>query len=564
MHAMHYRMQLHDPTVTPMAIHRKSTGSLDLRDRRAAFARLEDGTFDVAVIGAGITGAGIARDAALRGLRVALVEARDVASGTSSRSSKMIHGGLRYLAQGDVALVREAARERQVLRRVAPHLTRLSPFVMPGSRRGIATMRAGLTAFERLGRVPREERHRTLDGDELIGIEPSLRRDAFPAGVVYPEFLTNDARLTLANVRSAVAAGAVVLTHAPVTRILVGSNGRADGLELRSSLPGEDHGAVLRARAVVNAAGPWVDAVRALEEPERPERLTLTKGIHVVIPHDRLPVRDTVITLGQDRRPVFAVRSGPVTYLGTTDTFHPHADVWPRIDGDDVRYLLDAMATTFDGEPLVPSDVVAMWAGVRPLVAPEGGADSGASPSELSRRDEVWTGPAGVLSIAGGKLTAYRTMAERIVDRLVEHLGTGSTRCRTADVPLVGGDVDVDRLTAQLTPSTGVAARRLVDLWGSEAAELAADADGPGGLLGAEVRRAVRHEGALRLEDVWVRRSARAWFTLDPIGTDLDAAGATMGGLLGWSAERRSEEVAAVRRIHHDTMQCLVDVGASA
>ena len=540
----------------------RTTGSLDLRDRPAAFARLKSEEFDVVVIGAGITGAGVARDAALRGLRVALVEARDIASGTSSRSSKMIHGGLRYLAQGDVGLVREAATERQVLRLIAPHLTRITPFVMPGSRGMIAKLRAGLVAFERLGKVPRAERHRTLDSAELLELEPTLDPDAFHAGVVYPEFLTHDARLTVANVRSAVAAGATVLTHAPVTRILVGSNGRANGVEVTGGLPGEDLRAVARTRMVVNAAGPWVDAVRAMESADAPARLALTKGIHVVVPHDRLPVTDTVITLGSDKRPVFAVASGPVTYLGTTDTFYAQPDEWPRIESEDVQYLFDAMARAFGGDPLDGSDVISMWAGVRPLIAPEGGGGD-ATPSELSRKDETWVGPSGVIAVAGGKLTAYRTMAERIVDDLVAELGTGATRCRTADVPLVGGDVEVEDLAAELGPSVGDGARRLVDLWGSEASTIAADADGSD-TVPAEVRHAVLHEGALRLEDVWIRRAARAWFTLDPVGDDLDRAATTMGGLLGWSAARRADELAACRRIHDDALSCLADLAIDA
>lgn len=538
------------------------SGSLDLRDRARAFADLEREQFDVVVIGAGITGAGIARDAALRGLRVALVEARDIASGTSSRSSKMIHGGLRYLAQGDVGLVREAATERQVLRTIAPQLTRLSPFVMPGSRRSTATVRAGLVAFERLGRVPRAERHRTLGAAELLELEPTLTPEAFPTGVVYPEFLTNDARLTVANVRSAVASGASVITHSPATRIIVGSNGRAAGVEVAGALPGEDLRAVLRTRVVVNAAGPWVDAVRELEEPAAAGRLALTKGIHVVVAHRRLPVRDTVITLGQDKRPVFAVHSGPVTYLGTTDTFYADADEWPRIDSSDVDYLFDAMERTFDGPRLGAEDVLSMWAGVRPLIAPQDGTGD-ASPSELSRRDETWVGPAGVVSVAGGKLTAYRSMAERIVDDLVADLGTGATRCRTADVALVGGDVDVDGLVARLAGRPGTAnvddARRLVELWGSEAERIAAD----GGGVDAEVRHAVLHEGALRLEDYWIRRGARAWFTDDPVGDDLEVAAAAMAELLGWSPVRLSDEVASCRRIHADSMRCLPDLGST-
>lgn len=533
-------------------------GSIDLRDRSRAFADLDRETFDVVVIGGGITGAGIARDAALRGLRVALVEARDIASGTSSRSSKMIHGGLRYLAQGDVGLVREAATERQVLRRIAPQLTRLSPFVMPGSRSMIAKVRAGLVAFERLGKVPRDERHRTLDATELLELEPTLAANRFSSGVVYPEFLTNDARLTVANVRSAVASGATVLTHAAATRITVGSNGRADGVEVAGTLPGEDLAARARTRLVVNAAGPWVDAVRALEAPDEPARLALTKGIHVVVPHRRLPVRDTVITLGPDKRPVFAVAAGPVTYLGTTDTFYTEPDEWPRIDASDVQYLFDAMEQTFDGPPISPDDVVSLWSGVRPLIAPPEGSD--AAPSELSRRDETWVGPAGVVSVAGGKLTAYRTMAERIVDDLVGDLGTGSLRCRTADVPLIGGDVDVGDLTAALGSSLGEDAARLVQLWGSDASSISDD----GGDVAAEVRFAVCHEGALRLEDVWIRRAARSWFTLEPVGTDLDVAAATMADLLGWTPERQAAEVAACHAIHHDARRCLDELADGA
>lgn len=508
---------------------------LDHRDRAALFASLDGAHFDLIVIGAGITGAGVARDAALRGLTVALVEARDLASGTSSRSSKMIHGGLRYLAQGDVSLVREAASERQVLRRIAPHLARRSTFYLPGSTGATTKMRAALATFERLGKVPKAERHEVLGEAELLEREPTLLPGRFASAVAYPEFITNDARLTLANVRSAAEAGAAVVTYAPVTRMLT-AHGRACGVEVRGALPGESVGAVLHGSVVVNAAGPWVDAIRALESDGAGSRLSITKGIHVVVPHERLPVTSTVTTIGRDKRPVFAVASGPVTYLGTTDTFYPSPDEWPSIDHGDVEYLFEAMARTFAGPPLADSDVVSMWAGVRPLIAQEG-----KNPSEISRRDEVWNGPAGVLSIAGGKLTAYRTMAERVVDTVIERLGRRPVPGTTADQPLVGGEA-VSEIDG-----------RLGELWGSEAAAIVTG----GGDVAAEVRHAVRCEGALRLEDYWVRRGARAWFTLDPVGPDLDAAAAQMAELCDWSPERTAAEVANCRTIHTDAMSCL-------
>ncbi|MEZ5382014.1 MAG: glycerol-3-phosphate dehydrogenase/oxidase [Microthrixaceae bacterium] len=512
--------------------------ALDARTRDEWFRRVQATTYDLLVIGAGITGAGIARDAALRGLSVALVEAGDLACGTSSRSSKMIHGGLRYLAQGDVGLVKEAARERQVLRRVAPHLARIDQFMMPLSRSGLATMRAGLVAFERLGKVPKGERHEVLSTAELRRREPLVDADRYAGAVAYPEFLTNDARLTLANVRSAVEAGADVLTYAPVTTIVV-SGGRAVAAECTGALPGESLSATVRARQIVNAAGPWVDAVRALEDDAAPPRLMLTKGVHLVVPHERLPVAHTVLTLGADKRPVFAVPSGEVTYLGTTDTRYDAADLWPGVTRADVDYLSGAMGNTFVGPRLGTEDLVTTWSGIRPLIAQEG-----KKPSEISRKDEVWVGPHGIRSIAGGKLTAYRAMAERIVDDVVAELGDSARLCATKDQPLVGGDVQP---SGAAEPDGG---GRLYELYGSEAAEVVAD----GGDVAAEVRQAVCREGALRLEDYWVRRGARAWFTQQPVGGSLDAAAAEMGSLLGWDDARRQAEVARCRGIHQRSL----------
>lgn len=530
------------------------TTSLDFRDRVGLFARAEAASFDVVVVGAGITGAGIARDAALRGLSVALVEAEDIASGTSSRSSKMIHGGLRYLAQGDVGVVREAARERQVLRAIAPHLTRYSEFMLPGGKAFLAKMRAGLVAFERLGRVPRKERHRVLDHEEVAAREPALAEGKFAGAVVYPEFLTNDARLTLANVRSAAAAGATVLTRAPVFGI-VSEGGRAVGVECRGSLPGESLGAVLRGRAIVNAAGPWVDAVRALEEDSAAPKLTLTKGIHVVVAHDRLPVNHPVVTMSADKRAVFAVPLYGFTYVGTTDTFYADAEVWPGIEHSDVDYLRDVMGDVFAGAPIADDDIVALWAGVRPLVS-----QKGKSPSEISRKDEVWIGPAGVRSIAGGKLTAYRTMAERVVDSVVADLGIAARRCVTAQEPLVGGDGVPSELRAMIESRVGAGAERLVDLYGSEAPAVAAAGAG----VGAEAAHAVEHEGALTLEDFWVRRSARAWFGEDPSGADLEAAADALASALGWDPQRRDAELAHVRAVDAASRACLTPEGTPA
>jgi glycerol-3-phosphate dehydrogenase len=520
-------------------------GALDFRDRPNLFRTLGERPYDLIVIGAGITGAGIARSAAERGLSVALVEARDVAAGTSSRSSKMIHGGLRYLAQGDVGLVREAASERQILRRIAPHLARISPFLLPvHSLAGMAKFRAAMWTFEKLGQVPSAERHEVWSAEDVASREPVAATDNVTGAVLYYEFLTDDARLTLANVRSARAAGADVVTYAPVIEVMTEGD-HATGVRCRSRLEGESLEAVVRGRIIVNAAGPWVDAIRALEAGAETPRLSLTKGVHLVVPHVRLPLRRTVLMNAADRRPVFAVPRGEITYLGTTDTFYSETEYWPEIERGDVDYLFEAAARSFRTDPLETRDVVASWTGIRPLIM-----QAGKKPSEISRRNEVWTGPGGVLSIAGGKLTAYRMMAQRVVDTVAERLETRTAPETSHTVPLVGGDVDPDSRVRELASRTGeVTARRLVSLYGSEADDVAAD----GGDLEAEVRQAVRREGALQLEDYWVRRGARAWFDADAGLSVLEPASHEMARWLDWDEATRQAQVAACRRRHEES-----------
>jgi glycerol-3-phosphate dehydrogenase len=518
------------------------SGALDFRDRAKVFAALESQPFDLLVIGGGVTGAGIARDAAMRGLKVALVEARDFASGTSSRSSKMIHGGLRYLAQGDLALVREAASERKAVEAIAPHLTRMTYFVVPAKNApGLAKLNAGLWAFEKLGGVARDRKHEVWSRGELSAAEPALRTDDLHGAIAYPEYLTDDARLTLANIRSATVYGAVVASYAPVTELLV------EGGHVVGALVGDaigNGGARVRAKVVVNAAGPWVDALRKLEDGGAPKRLILTKGVHLVLPAEKLPVSRTIVISTPDKRSIFAVPKRGMTYIGTTDTFYEGADYWPTIDKADVDYLLAAVAARFTSAPLTPGDLTSAWSGVRPLVGEEG-----KSPSDISRKDEIWTGPGGVLSIAGGKLTAYRQMAEHVVDMAQKALGQKPGKTLTAKTPLVSGDLDVGAVRAMLI-SKGLGendADRLVQLYGSEALEAVG---GPA----VEAKRAVLFEGALTLEDYWVRRSARAWFDHDAGLAAMEEAAPVMGELLGWSDEERARQIAACRAIHDASM----------
>tara|TARA_E500000178_G_scaffold103282_1_gene102857 strand:- start:688 stop:2280 length:1593 start_codon:yes stop_codon:yes gene_type:complete len=504
-----------------------------------SFRALSDQCFDLLVIGGGITGTGVARDAAMRGLSVALIEAQDLASGTSSRSSKMIHGGLRYLVAGDVAVVKESASERATLHRIAPHLAQKTPYVIPtGSVRSKLILRAALWAYERLGGVERADYHEVWSKDELAEKEPLIERSRLNGAVVYPEFLTDDSRLTVATARSAIDHGATVATYLKATNI---RKDKTFSIDAASTLPGETRELTISARSVVNAAGPWVDQVCDLEQAQ-PPRLALSRGVHLVFDHADLPVRHTVVMRTPDSRRIFAVPLGEYTYIGTTDDYHPEYEYWPPVTDEDVSYLL---ATTQEAMPeatLSPDRIVSVWSGIRPLVGDGSGRDS----KELSRKDEVWTSSSGLLSVGGGKLSAYRAMAERIVDTVIENHGFTAKPCTTADAPLPGGDVEV--LASDLTGVGDIQAERLARLYGAEAPNLVGDT-GERALLKAEVHQAVQREGALRLEDYWARRSSRAWFDQGAGLPVLHEAAAAMAELLDWDDSRRAMEVENCRDI---------------
>ena len=516
-----------------------SAQRFDQTDRNESIRALSGECFDLLVIGGGITGAGVARDAAMRGLSVALIEAQDLASGTSSRSSKMIHGGLRYLVAGDVAVVKESASERATLHRIAPHLAQKTPYVIPtGSVRSKLILRAALWAYERLGGVERADYHEVWSRDELAEKEPLIERSRLKGAVVYPEFLTDDSRLTVATVRSAIDHGATAVTYMKATNIRKDQTFRIDAA---STLPGENCEVTIQARAIVNAAGPWVDQVCDLEQPQ-PPRLALSRGVHLVFNHADLPVRNTVVMRTPDARRIFAVPLGEYTYIGTTDDYHPEYEYWPPVTDQDVSYLLSATHKAMPEANLSPDRIVSVWSGIRPLV----GDGSGRASKELSRKDEVWTSPSGLLSVGGGKLSAYRAMAERIVDTVIENHGFTAQPCTTADVPLPGGDAVM--LASDLTGVGDVQAERLARLYGAEAPGLLG---GTGGdeLVKAEVQQAVQKEGALRLEDYWARRSSRAWFDEGAGVPILNQAATAMAKLLGWDDTRKAMEIENCRDI---------------
>ncbi len=533
------------------------TTTLSSNFRRQALERAAEGVRDLVVVGGGITGAGTAREAALADMDTLLVDKGDFAGGTSSRSSKLIHGGVRYLAQGDVALVREAARERAVLRKLAPHLATPARMMMPvASRAGRMKMAAGLWTFERLAGESAEDKHDTLGRDDTMAREPGLRAASVAGSVCFTEFVTDDARLTLENVRSAAGSGALVANYAGVTAI------REDGdnlvVDVRDAVTDETFS--VRTRALVNAAGPWFDSVRGLADPNAGATVQLTRGIHLVVPIEKLPVRHIVVLRSPDGRPTFVVPRGDVAYIGTTDTHYEGEPDEPGIGAADVAYLLESVAATFEDAP-TPADIVGAWSGVRPLLKQEG-----KSPSEISRRDEIMTGPGPIVAVAGGKLTTYRRMGERVVAEVARMIGREAPRSVSADRALVGGSAE-DQARARRA-STGIGDSALEDrLWGTYgvgAADLialiAADpsaAEPIGGLpclTRAEVEYAVDSELALSVDDVLRRRSRAGLFDTERAAAAADAVAALMAERLGWSLEETERQSERSKRLYRDAI----------
>ncbi len=520
--------------------------------REAVLSALPGEPFDLVVIGGGITGAGVARDAALRGMRVALFERVDFAAGTSSRSSKLIHGGVRYLEQGDIGLVREAASERRVLRRIAPHLTASLLMVMPTYRRSThAKLALGLWTFDKIASVGADEKHEMWSRDEAVRNEPTLAPAGLHGAAAFTEYLTDDARLVLATIKGAHERGARCLNHVEVTSLAPGAGGTVVGV--RDALDG--HTFTVTSRAVVNAAGPWVDRVRGLASSAGTGRLHLTKGIHLVVRHERLPLRHAVVMQARDKRSVFAVPRGGATYIGTTDTEYGAPVDHPEVTIDDAEYLLEAANRTFTGTPLARGDVTGAWAGLRPLLHEEG-----KRPSEISRKDEIMVDPAsGLISIAGGKLTTYRRMAERVVDLVAERLGVRAAST-TGDAALPGGEftpeelvVLIATLRARLPQLPSGGAERLVRLYGAEAERILdrVETDPTSGepipgiptVLRAEVEHAVDAEGALTLEDVLERRTRVLLFDPRQGMEGADAVAAIVARRLGWTPARTAAEL---------------------
>ncbi|PAQ15970.1 glycerol-3-phosphate dehydrogenase [Bacillaceae bacterium SAOS 7] len=519
--------------------------------RKEMLNHLQSTTYDLVVIGGGITGSGIALDAATRGMKVAVVEMQDFAAGTSSRSTKLVHGGLRYLKQFEVKMVAEVGKERAVVYENGPHVTTPEWMLLPlhkGGTFGKFSTGIGLRVYDFLAGVKKSERRTMLSANETLNKEPLVKKDGLVGGGYYVEYRTDDARLTIEVMKKAVAEGALAINYMKAEDFLYDQK-KIIGVQAKDLLTGEMID--IHAKKVVNAAGPWVDAVRKKDYSVNNKNLRLTKGVHIVIDQSKFPLRQAVYFDTPDGRMIFAIPRDGKAYVGTTDTFFDKDTANPKMLAEDRDYILKAIRYMFPEVKVEASDVESSWAGVRPLIYEEG-----KDPSEISRKDEVWEGDSGLITIAGGKLTGYRKMAEMVVDLVSQRLsaaeGKSFKAVQTLHMPISGGDVggasnfeffihkkENEAVSFGLTKEQG---RKLTQMYGSNVDELfkIAAANEQQALptdIYAQIVYAIQHEMVAKPVDFFIRRTGAVFFNIEWAKTYKKDIIQLMAEQLGWDEQ---------------------------
>ena len=546
-------------------------------NRSDALRRLESTDFDVVVIGGGITGVGCALDAASRGLRVALIERDDFASGTSSKSSKLVHGGIRYLQQGDVRLVYEALAERQILRRNAPHLVKVLPFLIPiFSTKGVVNrklaraMGTAMWMYDLTGGLRIGKMHKRVSKKQALEWFPTLPADKLMPSYLYYDAEADDARLVVTVARTAALRfGATLVNRTEVVGLQKDSNGNVNGVTVKA----DGRTFTVSTKAVVNAAGVWSDDVRALDEAEHPPSIRPAKGVHITVPWSK--VRNTVaavIPVPGDKRSVFVVPWGQFTFVGTTDTDYTGPIDDPQCNEDDVEYLLRALNGSIT-ETVTTDDILGTWAGLRPLVAdPEASGRT----ADLSRRHKVRRSDSGVVTITGGKLTTYREMAADTIDEVLsevldaDRITRFRRRSKTKHIKIHGanGYEELVDSADTISPLGGDQVRRLADRYGSDATTVLAIAESDQSLaeplvpglhyLRAEAIFAVRYEMATTVDDILSRRTRARLETRDASADAAAAVAELLAPELGWDEAEQARQVADYRARIDEELEAIV------
>ncbi|MEC1440648.1 glycerol-3-phosphate dehydrogenase [Bacillus sonorensis] len=528
--------------------------------------------YDVFIIGGGITGAGTALDAASRGMKTALCEMQDFAAGTSSRSTKLVHGGLRYLKQFEVKMVAEVGKERAIVYENGPHVTTPEWMLLPmhkGGTFGKFTTSIGLRVYDFLAGVKKAERRTMLNARETLEKEPLVKKDGLKGGGYYVEYRTDDARLTIEVLKEAVKLGAEAVNYAKVNDFIY-ENGKVAGVVIEDVFTKKTYR--VYAKKIVNATGPWVDRLREKDHSKEGKHLQHTKGVHLVFDQSVFPLKQAVYFDTPDGRMVFAIPRDGKAYVGTTDTVYNKALEHPRMTTEDRDYVINAINYMFPDLNITANDVESSWAGLRPLIHEEG-----KDPSEISRKDEIWTSDSGLITIAGGKLTGYRKMAEHIVDLVRDRLKEEGDRdfgpCKTKTMPISGGHIGgsqnlesfIEEKASEGAAAglAGQTARQLAARYGSNYDRLfervqklkdeAVKRRIPAHVL-AEMDYSIDEEMAAVPADFFVRRTGSLFFDINWARTYKEGLTDYMSEKLNWDAETKEKHVKTLDQLLHDAV----------
>jgi len=499
-------------------------------NRQTQFDLLSNTQYEVLIIGGGITGAGIALDAVTRGMKTALVEMQDFAAGTSSRSTKLVHGGLRYLKQLEIKEVSDLGKERAIVYENGPHVTTPEWMLLPFCEKGTFgkfTTSIGLKVYDFLANVKKDERRKILSKEETLIKEPLIKKDGLLGGGYYVEYRTDDARLTIEVMKSAGEHGANLMNYAKVEKLLYDEKGKVNGAMVKDLITGKEY--TIHADIIINATGPWVDYLRSLDQSKEGKHLQLSKGVHIVFDQSKFPLKQSVYFDAPDGRMIFAIPRDGKTYVGTTDTFYKGDIQNPTPQLEDIEYLLECIQYIFPTLQIMRTDIESSWAGLRPLIYEEG-----KNPSEISRKDEIWVSESGLITIAGGKLTGYRKMAETTVNFIANKLSKinlkdyGPTKTKT--LPISGGKIGGSK-NINIFINNQIEIAKNFNLTSDESSQLATfygsniefvysfieEEKSLPPIIYARLMYAIHHEMAIKPVDFFIRRTGWLYFNIDEV-----------------------------------------------
>lgn len=526
------------------------------KERKQTLLELENEEYDVIIIGGGITGVGIALDSTTRGLKTLLVEMQDYAAGTSSRSTKLVHGGLRYLKQFEIKMVADVGKERAIVYENAPHVTHPEWMLLPIYKNGTFgkySTSLGLKVYDFLAGVKREERRKMLSSKKILEKEPLLNKEGLLGGGEYVEYRTDDARLTIEVAKKAYELGAAILNYTKVESFSYNIKKQVSGVHIIDELTGERYHA--NSKIVVNATGPWVEKVIEMDSEIKGKNLFHTKGVHIVLDGNKLPLKQPVYFDTPDGRMIFAIPRDGKTYVGTTDTVFENNLINPQVTEKDKEYLLKCIKVMFTNVSITMNDIESTWAGIRPLINQK---DKG--PSEISRKDEIWISETGLITIAGGKLTGYRKMGETVTNLLkikLKQEGIDCGKSITKNMKLSGGEFSNPNKYPEYIEKKGLefaalgmsvkAGKNIVAMYGTNAKtiiklknELLQKSKLPLEIK-FSLHYAITHEMILTPVDFFMRRTGAIFFDIDSVQTWKNSVIEYMANVFEWSDEMKTK-----------------------